>query len=282
MPELPEVENVRRGLKSLVQGKMIEEVTVLYAPMIDRSGSLKEWTDALKGEHFENFRRRGKFLVFDLTHWVLVSHLRMEGKYLYFPAKELPEAPDKHTHVIFQFTGGSQLHYHDVRKFGRMQLLAPEEEEAFFAKRLGPEPEENSFLLEDFYQRLQKTRRAVKTALLDQKLLVAGLGNIYVDEVLYRSKIHPLQPTNTLTKDQAERLRHHLMVVLDKATQLGGSTIRTYKNSLGESGRYQEYLEVYGKKGQPCPRCATPLEKIQVNGRGTHFCPHCQVLKEDP
>lgn len=278
MPELPEVEAVKQGLNQLVQGKVIQQVTVDWPNIIDTTLSIEEWGRLLQNERIEKVERRGKYLNIYLTHWALISHLRMEGKYNFYPKGQAPHQKGKHVHVRFLMTDGSQLEYDDVRKFGRMTLIDLQKVSHYFEERkLGPEPMEEQFALADFTTSLKKTKRAIKTVLLDQKSVV-GLGNIYVDEVLFRSHIHPETKADQLTLSQIETLREQIIQVLQEATAKGGSTIRTYKNSLGESGQYQEELQIYGRTGEPCLGCQTPVEKIKVGGRGTHYCPKCQPL----
>ena len=180
------------------------------------------------------------------------------------------------SHVFFHFTDGGTLVYEDVRKFGTMEVLIPELVDSYFlAKKIGPEPTEADFKGSAFQAALKKSKKPIKSALLDQKL-VAGLGNIYVDEVLYRAKVHPARLGQSLTAREAKAIRKETIAVLAQAVEKGGSTIRSYSNAFGEDGTMQEEHQVYGKTGQPCLRCGTPIEKIQLGGRGTHFCPHCQ------
>lgn len=275
MPELPEVETVRKGLERLVVGKTIEKVRVLW-PKIIASPSAELFDLQLTGQTIEQMERRGKYLIFKLSHADLISHLRMEGKY------EVHLADDpltKHTHVIFMFTDGTELRYLDVRKFGRMVLV--EKDQSQFYKgilALGPEPTPAEFKLARFKKELKQHRKAVKPLLLDQRL-VTGLGNIYVDEALWEARIHPEQPADSLKPKEVEKLYHAIIDVLDRAVAAGGTTIRSYLNALGEAGTFQVSLNVYGQTGKPCLRCGTPIEKIKVAQRGTHFCPTCQKLK---
>ena len=275
MPELPEVETVRRGLVSLVIGKTIRKVDVLW-PKIIEAPEVDEFRNDLVGETIENISRRGKYLIFHFTHYDMVSHLRMEGKYEFF-SEATPL--DKHSHVRFIFTDGSELIYNDVRKFGRMSLMRKDTGLLYKGiQQLGPEPTEENFDLVEFEKRLKKAHTMIKPLLLNQKI-VAGLGNIYVDEVLWLSKIHPEQPANTLTSAEIEVLHQAIIAVITKAKESGGTTIRTYLNALGEAGHFQQELNVYGQTGIPCPRCGTPIAKTKVAQRGTHYCPHCQQLK---
>lgn len=272
MPELPEVENVRKTLNELVIGKKIDHVSVGVPKMIV-NGDPDEFKLALVGEEFEAVRRRGKFLVFDLTNCSLLSHLRMEGK---FRLNKDTDEVSKHTHIRFHFTDHTELRFLDVRKFGTMEWIKKYgEADTKSILKLGPEPFPGSFELAPFRSRLKKSTRAIKTILLDQKL-VAGVGNIYADEICYRAKVLPTRAANSLSKLEVSRVYEETMAIMEEAVALGGSTIRTYVNSQGELGRFQEKLVVYGHEGEPCPDCGTLIEKIKLNGRGTHFCPHCQ------
>ncbi|WP_429949580.1 DNA-formamidopyrimidine glycosylase [Enterococcus sp. AZ101] len=275
MPELPEVETVRKGLEKLVVGKTIKEVTVLW-PRIIETPEVDVFAQQLIGQTIENMERRGKFLIFKLTNYDLISHLRMEGKY---ETHDPQNDRNKHTHVIFTFTDETELRYLDVRKFGRMTLV--EKNQAGLYKgilALGPEPVPSQFKLSEFRTGLKKHHKAIKPLLLDQRL-VTGLGNIYVDEALWESKVHPEQPADTLKAKEIERLYHAIIDVLGRAVEAGGTTIRSYLNALGEAGTFQISLNVYGQTEKPCSRCGTPIKKIKVSQRGTHFCPKCQTLK---
>ncbi|MDR7000890.1 DNA-formamidopyrimidine glycosylase [Neobacillus niacini] len=275
MPELPEVETVRKTLKKLVLHKEIKDIIVHWPKIIKKPLEIEQFIDALKGETILDVGRRGKFLILYTEHYALVSHLRMEGKYGLYPKDE---PFDKHTHVIFRFTDETELRYRDVRKFGTMHLYRKGEE--FLQPPLldlGPEPFDDTFTNDYLSGMLKKTTRKVKPALLDQKVLV-GLGNIYVDEALFRAGIHPERIANTLTKEEITILHQEIVNTLSEAVKKGGSTIRSYINSQGEMGMFQLELYAYGRKGESCKRCGTPLEKITVGGRGTHFCPSCQKI----
>ena len=274
MPELPEVETVRRGLEKLILGKKIASLDIRYPKMIKTD--LDQFQKELHGQELQSMGRRGKYLLFYLTDKVLISHLRMEGKYFYYP-DQVPER--KHAHVFIHFEDGGTLVYEDVRKFGTMELLAPELLDAYFvSKKLGPEPTEQDFDLEIFRGFLKKSKKPIKSHLLDQTL-VAGLGNIYVDEVLWRAKVHPASPSQSLTRAEATAIHDQTIAVLGQAVEKGGSTIRTYTNAFGEDGTMQNFHQVYDKAGQACSRCGSIIEKIQLGGRGTHVCPKCQRRK---
>lgn len=273
MPELPEVETVRRGLEDLLLGKRIAAVRV-ELPRLVKGSTCTAFKQILSHRQLLAVNRRGKYLIFDFGDDVMLSHLRMEGKYLYF-RDEVPE--NKHFHVFFTLTDGSTLVYQDVRQFGTMELLKKADLSTYFKnKGLGPEPRPDSFFIEPFQKRLAKSKKAIKSYLLDQTL-VAGLGNIYVDEVLWAAKVHPLRLSSSLLLDETVALHKETIRILQLAIEKGGSTIRTYKNTLGEDGKMQDYLQVYGKEGHLCPRCASKIKKIKVGGRGSHFCPTCQV-----
>lgn len=273
MPELPEVETVRRGLERLVKGRTIVAIEIRYPKMV-LTGADKLVLD-LVAQAIEAVGRRGKYLIFDFGQLVMVSHLRMEGKYLLFP-DDVPE--NKHFHAFFRLDNGATLVYQDVRKFGTMEVMAKADLEAFFkAKKIGPEPTETDFKLPAFKKALLLSKKPIKPHLLEQRL-VAGLGNIYVDEVLWRAKVHPATPSNQLKPKQVKAIHDQTIAVLQLGIERGGSTIRTYQNALGEAGTMQDFLMVYGQAGRPCGHCGREIVKMQLGGRGTHFCPRCQRL----
>ncbi|MCP3741312.1 DNA-formamidopyrimidine glycosylase [Rossellomorea sp. BNER] len=273
MPELPEVETVRKTLIELVKGKKIEKVSVFWPKIIKHPMEVDEFKTLLQGETIETVHRRGKFLVFYTNHFALVSHLRMEGRYgLYAPQLEL----EPHTHVIFTFTDGTTLRYKDVRKFGTMHLFEKGEEESYLPlSQLGPEPFSKDFTTAYLKQKLQKTERLIKAVLLDQKVVV-GLGNIYVDEALFRAGILPDRKAKSLKSSEVLKLHNEIISTLNEAVRQGGSTIRSYVNSQGQIGMFQQLLYVYGKKGEACKRCGSEIEKMVTAGRGTHYCKKCQ------
>ncbi|MCH5464531.1 bifunctional DNA-formamidopyrimidine glycosylase/DNA-(apurinic or apyrimidinic site) lyase [Levilactobacillus tujiorum] len=273
MPELPEVETVRRGLTQLVAGATIDHVDVYYPKMVRPDAEI--FTADLIGRKIEKIDRRGKYLLFrfsgDLT---LISHLRMEGKYDVQPeGSPIP----KHTHVIFHLKDQRELRYNDTRKFGRMRLVktGTEATELKSLAQMGPEPTESALTLAYMQRVFGKSHKIVKPFLLDQSK-IAGLGNIYVDEVLWLSKINPLTPADTLTQAQLSVLRQNIIAEIARAIQGHGTTVHTFSTAFGETGDFQNELHVYGHEGEPCERCGTEIVKIKVAQRGTHFCPHCQ------
>ncbi|WP_445448625.1 DNA-formamidopyrimidine glycosylase [Enterococcus faecalis] len=274
MPELPEVETVVRKLKKSIIGKQIKNVIIL-CPKIVEYPDVKKFKKFLNNEKIISISRRGKYLIFNLEHWDLISHLRMEGNYEYcIEAKNI----SKHTHLIFIFSDNSELQYCDTRKFGRMVLLEKNTSSSYKGiSKLGPEPLSDEFNLFDFIKVLRNSKRAIKPLLLEQRI-VAGLGNIYVDEVLWEAKIHPQKRANTLSKKEIIILRLSIIKILSSAVKVGGTMIRSYFNNFNEAGGYQNFLKVYGKNGYPCLRCGAIISKIKVAQRGTHFCPYCQRL----
>ncbi len=281
MPELPEVESVRRGLNELVVGETVDKVEVRW-PRIIGSPLFNQFSKRLMGQTIEKVDRRGKFLLFYFTDDVMISHLRMEGKYQLVEPKANGQLPirGKHTHVIFYLKSGKKLLYNDVRKFGRMYLVPRGEEfEHKSLIKLGPEPTAEAFDLEEMQEFLTRRTKAIKGVLLDQELVV-GIGNIYADEILHRANLHPLTPANRLTEDEEIRLHEAIIAVISEAVASGGTTIRTYANAFGDVGMYQNQLQVYGRDGAPCLTCETEIQKTKVAGRGTHYCPVCQALKE--
>jgi formamidopyrimidine-DNA glycosylase len=273
MPELPEVETVRKTLELLVIGKKIKEVSVFWPKMIKHPDETIEFIQALQGQEILEMRRRGKFLIFYMNEVSLVSHLRMEGKYGVY---ESSEPIEKHTHVIFHFTDGTELRYRDVRKFGTMHLFKKGEELLHRPLTgLGAEPFDKEFTVPYLQKKLNRTERIVKAALLDQSVMV-GLGNIYVDEALFRAGIHPDRKANSLAENEVIILHKCIIETLKEAVEMGGSTIRSYVNSQGQMGMFQQNLYVYSRKDEDCRICGTPIEKKVSAGRGTHYCPRCQ------
>ncbi|AKP66769.1 DNA-formamidopyrimidine glycosylase [Companilactobacillus ginsenosidimutans] len=275
MPEMPEVETVRRGLVEQVKNKKIVNVEILYQNLI--TGNVDEFIETVTNARITNIGRRAKFLLIYLDNgYTIISHLRMEGKYR---VSSDESAIDKHSHAIFTLDDGQMLIYNDVRKFGRMQLwpTATLDSNKSLVK-LGPEPLSDSFTFENIKPRIVKHRKDIKTVLLDQSVM-SGLGNIYVDEVLWQAKIHPETPANHLTDEDIKIIIDCSNKEIQTAIISGGSTVRSYLDANGHKGTMQDRLKVYGKEGEPCARCGTTIEKIKVGGRGTHFCPKCQVVK---
>lgn len=274
MPELPEVETIRKTLAKFVLGKEIKDIDVLWPKIIKQPDDIEQFKHLLIGQTFQRIDRKGKFLLFYMDDVVMVSHLRMEGKYRVVE-KEIPV--DKHTHVIFHLTNEQDLRYNDVRKFGTMHVF-PIGKELIGKplKQLGPDPFEENYSFDYVYEKLQRTSRNIKAALLDQTI-IAGLGNIYVDETLFLAQVHPEKRANTLSKQEAKRIYQYTEKVLSEAVEQGGTTIRSYVNGEGEMGMFQQKLYVYGQEETACHHCGEIIVKLKVAGRGTHICPSCQI-----
>lgn len=273
MPELPEVETVKRTLKKLIVGKTIQDVSVHLPRIIRHPADVELFRRYLIGTTITDVRRRGKFLKINFDPWVLVSHLRMEGKYR---LTERDEPLEKHTHVLFHFTDGTELRYRDVRQFGTMHLFPlGEEDQHLPLSKLGPEPLSEDFTLEWFLETLAKKKSKIKAVLLNQEYL-AGLGNIYVDESLFLAGLHPERTASSLSIEEIRRLYHAIKKTLAEAVEAGGSSVRSYLNGQGEMGMFQLKIQVYGRKDEPCNRCGNPIRRIVVAGRGTHLCTNCQ------
>ncbi|MGO4111154.1 DNA-formamidopyrimidine glycosylase [Paenibacillus sp. YAF4_2] len=276
MPELPEVETVRRTLIELVAGKKITSVTVKLPRIIQRPAEPEAFAAALEGRTIQTVERRGKFLRIILDDLVLVSHLRMEGRYGVFPSDEQVEL---HTHVLFHFEDGTDLRYKDVRQFGTMHLFEPGTEfELKPLNKLGLEPLDNeAFTVDALRGMLGKKTGLIKPLLLNQEYVV-GLGNIYVDEALFLAGIHPERAADSLKKAEWDLLHEAIISTLAKAVAAGGSSVKSYVNGQGEMGMFQHQLLVYGRKNEPCTKCGRLLDKTVVGGRGTHTCASCQPL----
>ena len=277
MPEGPEVETVRRGLTRLVVGRKVLGTEVRWEKTISDMAP-EEFDAELVGRTIEKVDRRGKYLLFRFSGGLtMVSHLRMEGAYYTVPAGT---EPGKHDLVTFHLDEGIDLFYRDTRKFGRMNLVPDADalQVAGLAK-IGPEPTEKDLSLAYMVSEFGKSRMHVKPFLLDQSH-IAGLGNIYVDETLWQSQIHPLTAANKLTEDELARLRENIIHEITRATEHHGTTVHSFTTAFGEAGEFQNELQVYGRVGEPCLRCGHPLEKMKVAQRGTTYCPVCQVVKD--
>lgn len=268
MPELPEVETVRRTLEKLILNEPILDISYDYEPMIKMNA--KDFVKKVKGQTIHSIERYGKYLVFILDDDAMIMHMRMEGK---FYIKSFDQEKSVYEHVIFRLSD-KELRYHDTRKFGTIHLVSLNSYKSTYPlKDLGSEPKDLDPLV--LYQKIHHRTTPIKVSLLDQHI-ISGLGNIYVDETLFLSKINPQRPSNKITKQEAKSLVESATKVLDKAVLLGGSTIRSYTSSLGVHGRFQNELNVHTKVGEPCPICGQTIIKTKVGGRGTYVCPSCQ------
>jgi formamidopyrimidine-DNA glycosylase len=289
MPELPEVETVKLGLQRLLPGLKIVSVDFDWPKSFPNAGpDVKQF---LIGAQVIKVDRRAKVLLIELSSkYSLVIHLKMTGQLVFrgpgeqfgagHPSVSLVgELPDKSTRVTLQFNDGSRLFFNDQRKFGWMRLLPTAEIiNLDFLQKVGPEPLAADFGWQNLHERLRRRKNtSIKAALLDQTV-VAGLGNIYVDETLWGAKIHPLTLVKDLSDKQVKKLYEEMVFVLELAIEKGGSTDKNYVDAEGKRGSYLSFARVFRHEGQPCPRCGTTIIKIRVAGRGTHLCPHCQRL----
>lgn len=289
MPELPEVETVRRGLASLIIGKSITSVDHDTEKSFPNAPA--DVKNFLVGASITEVRRRAKVLLIDLSSdYTLVVHLKMTGQLVYValdvrfgaghPNDSLVNAlPDKSTRVSLHFSDDSTLFFNDQRKFGWMRLMPTVEVPNIdFMKKVGPEPLEADFTAAQFAERFTRRGKTnIKAAILDQTV-VAGVGNIYADEALWGAKIHPKRLVNSLTKDEFKKLYQELREVMNLAIEKGGSSNSTYVNAEGKKGSYMDFARVFRREGLTCPRCDTTIEKLRVAGRGTHICPYCQQM----
>lgn len=288
MPELPEVETVRRGLASLIVGKVV--VSEAHDTEKGFPNSPSDVRAFLIGARVTDIRRRAKVLMIDLsTQYTLLIHLKMTGQLVFVgdtrfgaghPNDSLvDELPDKSTRVTLAFQDGSKLFFNDQRKFGWVRLLPTIEiPEIDFMKKVGPEPLDESFTAAEFMQRFaRRSKTTIKAAILDQSV-VAGVGNIYADESLWGAKIHPQRLVSSVTEAEFTALYHELRQVMNLAIEKGGSSNHTYVNAEGKKGSYMDFARVFRREGLLCPRCNTVIEKMRVAGRGTHVCPFCQQL----
>ena len=275
MPELPEVESVRRRLVHVLEGRRLERVEIADA-RLTRPFDPAEVARELEGERVVAVDRRGKYLIvrFESGRSLLV-HLRMTGSFRLRASADDVLPDDAYRRAVVRLDDGSDAAYRDVRRFGTWQLLEPGELQPYLDARVGPEPLDPKFTARELATRLAKRRAPVKAAILDQRTL-AGVGNIYADEALWRARIHPLREAGSLEPGEVRKLRQAIRDVLLLGIERQGSTLRDYALPDGEAGGMQDEFKVYGRLGEPCDRCGTPIERIVVGGRGTWYCPHCQ------
>lgn len=270
MPELPEVEYVARQLRESLIGHSIVAAQVFW-PRAIAGMEPEDFVASVVGHSVVGISRRAKYLLISLDDGeTLVVHRRMSGNLLFAE----PDDDYPYTRVELTLDDGRRLLYTDPRKFGRLALVPEEKLPEFFAA-IGPEPLEDDFTPQVLAQRLAGHRRPIKAVLMDQSV-VAGLGNIYADEALFRAGIHPLRPASSLTEDEIARLHAGIQGALRTGIEHGGTTFGRHRDVYNEAGVNLEHVEVYRRTGQPCLRCGTPIERIVVAQRSTHFCPHCQ------
>jgi formamidopyrimidine-DNA glycosylase len=279
MPELPEVETTARGLRGRILGKRIVGAGAMDWPRMLPNATPELVEAAVRGRTVELVDRRGKYLILGLSddRWVLI-HRKMSGNLVVQDAGS--PGPVRHTHLVVRFDDGMELHFVDPRKFGRIYLFTGRSElDRFLAERLGPEP------LADLTEArlralLQRRRGRLKSLLLDQRFL-AGIGNLYADEILWEARLHPERSAASLTPRERGRLLQAIRRVLGDAIERRGTSFSTYVDAAGASGDNQDYLRVYGRAGFPCPRCGRPIERRVIAQRGTWLCPRCQKLSAE-
>ncbi len=273
MPELPEVETVKNTLKKQVLNKRIM-LSDIYWDNIIAFPEVTEFKEKIKNQNINDILRRGKWLMFELDDYFLLSHLRMEGKYF---IRTKDDEVIKHEHVVFRFEDDSELRYHDTRKFGKMYLVDKTNVyDSKPLKDLGKEPWDESLDME--YLKNKYNSKPIKLQLLDQSIIV-GIGNIYADEILFLCKLNPIIPGDKLTTNDLNNIIKYTKQTLEKAIELGGTTVKSYTSSEGVHGRFQNELLVHTKK--ECPACKNEIIKTVVGGRGTYYCPKCQEERNE-
>jgi formamidopyrimidine-DNA glycosylase len=281
MPELPEVETIRIGLQEKIKDKQIKDVIINNSKIIKKP-SLKEFITKIKDQKIKEIDRRGKYIIIYLdSEDKLVVHLGMTGLLIYPYDKKNKEKKinTKHNHLVFTFTDDTQLVFNDVRRFGKVFLVSNINEVESITK-LGFEPLEDYFTEEIFIQVLNKKKNSKIKSFLMKQEFITGLGNIYANEVLFRSNIHPLRLISSLNKREVSNLYQQIKLVLVEAVELRGSTAadEAYRDTDGEKGRFAKKLQIYARKGEPCVKCRYSIEVVRIEGRSSFICPQCQKL----
>ena len=275
MPELPEVETVRRDLADLIVGRRISAVGVLLDKMV-RGSSVEEFESSLIGQTVVDVGRRAKLLLLHLDDHYLMFHLKMSGRLIY---QDSAESLVKHTHIVFSFDNGFDLRFIDMRQFGFARVIpgaalddAPE------LAALGPEPLDPSFSREKFQALVAskaESKRSIKGVLLDQSF-ISGIGNLYADEILHEARVDPARTVGSISPSEAGKVYRAMRSILIAAIEQRGTSFDLYVDARGRRGRYLDRLKIYGRAGEPCATCGGPVVKVRIAGRGTHFCPRCQ------
>ncbi len=272
MPEKPEVITVSKVLKDKINSKQIIDCLVRHKNIIEYP-DCDTFIKNIKGQTIKDVTTRGKWIVIKLTDYYMLIHLRMEGK---FNFRNNKEGLNKHDHVNFILDDFTEMRFNDVRKFGKIHLIEKNNiKELGPLKDLGLEYDDQNLTISYLKEHFKKKTTPIKTVLLDQTI-ITGIGNIYDDEILFLSNIHPLTKTNTLNDKDLQNIINNTKLVLEKAIKLGGTTIRSYTSEEGVHGKFQNELLVHSQLNKPCPTCKTPIQKIKVGGRGTYYCPNCQ------
>lgn len=275
MPELPEVETVRKTLLRKLKNKTIKDINIIY-PKVFENQDIEKIRKSIKDEKINDILRRGKWLIYKLDNYYLLSHLRMEGKYLYRP---LNDQIGKHELIIFNINNEFELRYKDTRKFGKMYLIDKDKiNTCEQLSKLGLEPWDEALNVKYLKDKLKNKSIPIKTSLLDQSI-IAGIGNIYADEILFLSGINPHKKSNKLTNKELLKIIENTKEVLSKAIEKGGTTIRSYTSEEGVTGRFQNDLYVHKRENEKCLKCGNIIKKDVIGGRSSYYCPKCQKVK---
>lgn len=269
MPELPEVETIKRGLITPCVGQTIQKVRLHRRDL--RWPVPMNLPTTLTGQRIVGLTRRSKYLLFQCEHHTMLIHLGMSG---YLRMASLDEPYQKHDHAAFLFQH-HQLIFNDTRRFGAILLTDKPINEHRLLQRLGPEPLSPAFNADYLYEQIRRRQAAIKTVIMNAHIVV-GIGNIYANEALFSAHIHPFCPAKQLCHEQSQMLVNAINVVIDQAISLGGTTLKDFKNANGKPGYFQQALQVYAKETQPCSRCQTPIKRVKLSGRSTFYCPQCQ------
>lgn len=272
MPELPEVETVRKQLLNHLKNKTIKSINIIHNNVFENQ-DINKIKEEIKNQTISDIKRRGKWLIFELDNYNLLSHLRMEGKYLY---RNINDEINKHELIIFNIDDAFELRYKDTRKFGKMYLIKKEDlEKNSPLTKLGLEPWDKKLTTEYLKEKLKNKSLPIKTILLDQTI-ITGIGNIYANEILFLSKINPHKKSKELNNKELESIIENTKKVLEKAIEEGGTTIRSYTSEEGVSGKFQNNLLVHKRENEKCPNCNTPISNDKIGGRSTYYCKKCQ------
>ncbi len=266
MPELPEIETIKRDLENIIIGKRIKDVEVKVARII-KEPSVENFIKGVQNKEIKEVLRRGKVLILKLSAQYLVIHLRMTGQIIYGDKQEKSK-------IVFLLSDGKYLNFLDQRVMGEIKLIN-DWRDLPFIKQMGPEPLDKGFSLEKFQEMLKGKKTKIKPLLMDQGF-IAGIGNLYAVEILFRAKANPLRPANSLVLSEIKKIYSAIKEVLEEGIWHRGSSVDTYRDARGEKGKFEQRIRVYGRKGEPCFGCGDPIEKITLGGRGTYFCPKCQ------
>ena len=285
MPELPEVETLRRELEPRLRGRVIRSLSTFPSRVFQLDPAVLE--AAVAGQTIQAVSRRAKYLIFELDRWYWIIHLGMTGQLTVLDEPlenngSTSSRGDAHIALVARLSRGRTLAFRDVRKFGRVMLLS--RDEGGLESRLGslgPEPLGSGYLLEDFLGRLGKRKARIKSLLLDQRV-VAGVGNIYADEALFEAGVHPARRVRYIRRWEKVKLFEAIPRVLERAVRHGGTTLQDYRRSSGNPGEFQSMLKVYGRDGQSCAQCRSTIQKTVISQRGSHFCPYCQPRTPRP